>query len=114
MYKLDTTIKIFGGISIVFALGLSGFLMWSRGFGAGGGVLGFWALLYYSLVVFYIYNSNNKSMPRSWFIATVAIIALICLSALVFSLIFDSFSDFLGFSIFYLTLNFILLAYSYS
>lgn len=105
---------VFCAISIAFSLGLSGFLMWGRGFGAGGGILGFFALLYYGLLVYYIYVKNNKSMPKSWFIATVAIIFLICFLALLLSLILDSFADFLGFSIFYLTLNFILLVYSYT
>lgn len=110
---LDTgTLALFFS-SFIFAMGSAAFLMWSRGFGAGGALFAFWIFVYYGLIFKYIYERNNKSIPRSLLYFTVGFVVVICLIALILSLAFDSFNDFLGFSITYLTITTAIMGTSY-
>lgn len=115
-FSMTSTISVpvFFVISLLIAGGMSGFVFYFAGVGSGAGVAGFWCLFYYSIILFVFYKRNNSTVTRFWQILSIAIIAGICLSAIIAALALDSFNDFLGFSLTYLVLNVLLFVYSFS
>lgn len=100
-------------ISFIFSMGLSGFLMGTRSIGLGGGLFGFFFLLYYGLGMYQVYVNNNHSVPAKFINISAIILAAVCFIALILSLAIDGFNDFLGFSITYLILNLLVFVYGY-
>jgi hypothetical protein len=80
----------------------------------GLGVFGFMVIFYFCNFIYYIFMLNNKSLPKKWLIICQVVLLLVCLTTLVAAAIMDNFSDFVGFSITWLILTFLLLAYSTS
>lgn len=108
------SVTLFGLISVGFAFGMGGFIIYFAGVAAGAAVFGLWFFVYYGLAVFYFYKKNNSSISRRWAISTISLVILVCLIALIAAVSVDSFNDFLGFSISYLILNFFFFLYSYT
>lgn len=114
-FSMTTTLSVpvLFVLSAIFAFAMSGFVFYFGGVGAGAGVLGFWCLFYYALILYVFYKRNNSSITRGWMIATAVIVIGICLVALIAAVILDSLNDFLGFSVSYLVFNAIIFIYSF-
>lgn len=108
------SVTLFGLVSVGFAFGMGGFIIYFAGVAAGAAIFGLWFFVYYGLAVFYFYKKNNSSISRRWAIATISLVISVCLIALIAAVSVDSFNDFLGFSISYLILNFFFFLYSYT
>lgn len=108
------SVTLFGLVSVGFAFGMGGFIIYFAGVAAGVAVFGLWFFVYYGLAVFYFYKKNNSSISRKWALATISLVISVCLVALIAAVSIDSFNDFLGFSISYLILNFFFFLYAYT
>ena len=59
-------------------------------------------IFYYFCFVWFIYYKNNKSIPKKIIYLTLFFLIVICLIALILSLVLEDFKQYIGFSISYL------------
>ncbi len=95
----------------MLAMGI--FMIPARGAAAGVGIIAFFFFVYYGIFLFHIYIKNKNSFPRIWIYISVIGLFLICSISLIVALTMESYNDYVGFSIFYLVLNLLILVYSY-
>ena len=96
-------------MSFAHFIGLGIFLCSAKiSFIAGGVVIGMTFTICLVAILFYKFNINNNSLPRNWLIILITLLVLFTLTSLVAALILDTLNDFIGYSIFILSLTMII------
>jgi hypothetical protein len=97
---------------VLIGFGMGIFILISGNLIAGIAVIGVMGYVAYFLAIGLYYINNNNSLPRIFFLITAILMVLTALAVMIVGFILPEFDDFLGFSITYMVLTFLLLGYS--
>lgn len=99
-------------ITVVIGIGMGVFVLVAYDLAGGLAVIGGSLYFAYFLGIGLYYLKNNYSLPRIVLIITAALIILTAVAVMIAAFVIPNFDDFLGFSITYLVLNFMLLGFA--
>jgi peptidoglycan biosynthesis protein MviN/MurJ (putative lipid II flippase) len=99
-------------LTVLIGFGMGVFIIINVDLIGGLAVIGGAAYTAYFLATGLYYLKNNHSLPKIFLIIAAVLMILTAVAVMIASFILPEFDNFLGFSITYLVLNFLLLGYS--